>query len=254
MINKIFFKFFLLLLLTTFVLSGCDTSSKEENKIIVGTAADNPPFEFIQNSKITGFDIELIEKIGTIIGKKIEIHNMEFSGLLAALNSQKIDLSIAGFSITDERRQQVDFSDAYLVTNIAVLYRKEDSDKIFDISSLSGKIIGALLGTTWAQVATQIADDQKATTQLLSNNLLLFEQLKTKAIDVMLVEVSQAIKFQEQNPQLNYFLLDNMKSEFAIALPKNSKFTNQINEAIKQLEKDGFIRELKRKWIKGIAE
>ena len=77
----------LLLLIALFSLSSC-FEDKDENVWIVGTSADNPPYEFIQNGEIVGFDIDFITEIGKHLGKRVEFKNMEFHTLLAALSAK----------------------------------------------------------------------------------------------------------------------------------------------------------------------
>ncbi len=87
--------------------------SKEENKkIYVGTNAEFAPFEYLEGDKIVGFDIDLVNAIAKEAGFEIEIVDMEFDGLLPALQSKKVDLVIAGMTATEERKKAVEFSDS----------------------------------------------------------------------------------------------------------------------------------------------
>jgi ABC-type amino acid transport/signal transduction systems, periplasmic component/domain len=80
---------------------------KDEKKVVyVGTNAEFAPFEFLEGDKVTGFDMELIAEIGKVAGFEVEVKNQAFDGLLPALQSGKIDLIIAGMTVTDERKKQ----------------------------------------------------------------------------------------------------------------------------------------------------
>ncbi|MEN6349594.1 MAG: ABC transporter permease subunit [Syntrophomonas sp.] len=91
----------------------------------IGTEALMPPFEFVDsNHECSGFDMELAQRIGQKLGKKVVITNMNFPSLVPALQSGKIDLAISCFNVTEERRQKVDFSKPYHVSDTAAMVIK----------------------------------------------------------------------------------------------------------------------------------
>ncbi|OFX96863.1 MAG: hypothetical protein A2W89_19795 [Bacteroidetes bacterium GWE2_42_39] len=90
----------------------------------MGTCALAEPLTFLYNNKITGFDIELSLRIGKLLGKKIEIVDMNFESLIPALKSGKIDFAFSNFNVTDERKKFVAFSTSYLVQDISALVKK----------------------------------------------------------------------------------------------------------------------------------
>lgn len=229
------------------LLCGCEGSNKQD-ELIIGTSADNPPYEFISGGKVVGLDIDIIEAIGHRLGKKIVIKNLDLHGLLAALTSKNVDLVIAALSITKERQAKVDFSIPYTSGTIAVLYRKDSGFK--DLNDLQEKYIGAQFGTTWEQIAQDLSKKLNLRVHSLSNNLMLVEELKSKVIDAIIFEEAQTEKFIANNPELASFSLRQFSSEFAIALPKGSDLTNNINEAIKALNEDGTLDNIRKKWLK----
>lgn len=236
-----------LLLFLGIFCTGCSESSNKEDVIVVGTSADNPPYEFIQEGKITGFDIDLIEAIAAKLGKKVVIKNLDFHGLIAALTSNNIDLVIAGLSPTPEREAKIDFTRGYIGTNVTVLYRTKDSLK--SANDLKNKIVGAQLGTTWDNIAKDLGAKLDFKVHSLSNNLMLVEELRSKVIDAVILEQLQAKKFIANNTEFASFNLDELSSKFAIALPKNSPLKEQINKVIEELEKNGTMARLKKKWL-----
>jgi ABC-type amino acid transport substrate-binding protein len=240
-----------ILLSLCLILSGCSKESEEDKKdiLIVGTSADNPPFEFIEAGKITGFEMDLIDLIGSEMGYEVQIKNIDFPGLIPALISSNIDLSIAGFSVTPERLENVDFSDTYYSSEIAILFR---NDSGIDINTdLSQKIIGAQFGTTWESFAKSILQNSNSKNlRSLRNNLQLIQELNNKNIDLVVLESNQVEKFKENYSNLSSFNISSSKSEFAIALPKNSRLTLEVNKAIELIRKNGKFDELKAKWFK----
>jgi polar amino acid transport system substrate-binding protein len=227
------------------LLSGC-FSEQDEDTWIVGTSADNPPYEFMKDGKIVGFDIDLITEIGKHLGKQVKFKNMEFHSLLAAISSNNVDLVTAGLSITKERTARVDFSIPYASATVAVLYRREDAFKKHQ--DLENKNVGAQLGTIWSLIAHDLAAKSQFRFKALSSNLMLVEELKTKRIDAIIMESFQADKFLEANPAFAHFNLEEFSSSFSIAMPKNSPLKKNIDHAIKALKSNGTIHALSKKW------
>ncbi len=229
-----------------FLITGCNNQSKE-HYLIVATSADNPPYEFIQNGQIVGLDIDIINALGEKIGKKVIIKNFDFNGLLASLTSENIDIVIAGLTVTEERRKHINFSVPYASTNVSVLYRS--ADNLQNTEELDNKVVGVQLGTTWAIIAQDLTKQFNVKINYLSNNLMLVEELKSKVIDVVILEESQSKKFIENNPDLASFNLVDFSSELAIATLKNSKLIDVINKAIIELTQDGTISCITKKWL-----
>lgn len=228
-----------------FLLSGC-WGNKESDTWIIGTSADNPPYEFIRDREIVGFDIDFITEVGKHLGKRIEFKNMEFYSLLAAIASNNVDMVIAGLSVTKERMLRVDFSVPYTSATVAVLYRTEDGFKKSE--DLADKNIGAQLGTIWSLIAHDLASKYHFKFKALSSNFMLVEELKNKRIDAVVLEKFQADKFSEVNPNLTKFTLSELSSSFSIALPKNSLIQKDIDHAIKALKSNGTVQALSKKW------
>lgn len=238
---KIFFLTILSILLT-----NC-SENVQEQYLIVGTSADNPPYEFIQDNEIVGLDIDLINAIGKQLEKKVIIKNLDFPALLPALLSKNIDLIVAGIDPTTERELHVDFSNPYLTTEVSILYRAEDAFKCEE--DLKEKVIGAGMGTTWLRIANDLSQKVNIKVVSLATNLMLVEELKAKAIDAVILETVQSKKFMENNASFNRFLLNNFSSQFAIAMHKNSPYKKNIDEALKTLKENGIIDAIKEKWL-----
>jgi polar amino acid transport system substrate-binding protein len=146
----------LAMVIGTVALSGC--TQQTSNKIIVGTSADFPPFEYkAQNGTIVGFDIDLIKQILISQGYTVEVQDIGFDSLIPALQTGKIDVIAAAMSITSEREQQVDFSNPYYDANQAVLVKIGSDVNITSVDSLGNYIVGAQTGSTgWDWVNTTL--------------------------------------------------------------------------------------------------
>lgn len=233
------------------MLCSCSDEAKnaaDKDTIVVATSADNPPYEFIQDGKVVGLDIDIMQAISKEMGKKLVVKNFDFPGLLPALTSKNVDAVIAALTVTDERKTRVDFSDGYASTSMALLFRKNENLK--STNDLSSKVVGVLMGTTWESYAKELtAKINNMRVRSLSNNLVLVEELKSGTVDALIMEEMQVNKFMSNVAGLSNFTLHDTKGEFAIALPKDSQLTPLMNEAIKTLLLNGTLNEIKTKWL-----
>jgi len=133
-------------LITSIALSGC--VEETENKIIVGTSADYPPFEYVEDGKIVGFDIELITSLLEELGYTVEVQDIGFDSLIPSLVNDKIDVIAAAMTITSDREEQIDFSDPYYNSDQSILIQTDSDLTIDEDEDLSNLIIGAQTGTT----------------------------------------------------------------------------------------------------------
>lgn len=90
----------------------------------MGTSAIFEPYTFQANGKFVGFDIELSVFIGELLGKKIEIIDMNFDALIPALQSRKIDFALSDFTVTEERKKMISYTNPYIINDISVLVKK----------------------------------------------------------------------------------------------------------------------------------
>lgn len=100
------------------------TAVSSSTTLKLGTNAAFPPFEYVEGSTIVGFDITMGQKIANDYGASLEVVNMEFDSLIPALQSGTIDFIAAGMSVTEERKKNVDFSDAYYASEQVIIVRK----------------------------------------------------------------------------------------------------------------------------------
>ena len=140
------FIFLLVGLLILGLLSGC-AAQKEEGTLVMGTNADFPPFELRnEQNEVDGFDVDIAKAVAEAMGKELVIEDMAFDGLIPALQTDKIDIAIAGMTITPERLEEVDFSTPYYNAGQTVVVREENEIQMW--TTWSGKLIAVQLGTT----------------------------------------------------------------------------------------------------------
>ena len=175
------------------VLMGTISFIKEV--LYVGTNAEFATFEYMKDGEIVWFDIDLINKIGEKIGKEIKIKNIAFDGLLPALQTNKIDLIIAGMTVTKEREKFVDFSKDYFIAN-QVIVVPENENTIIEIESLKNNKVGVVLGYTGDVMVSTVEGVNKITYNSAPYSIM---ALKGGKIDAMILASATAQSYVANN-------------------------------------------------------
>lgn len=223
--------------LSLVMLFGCKKSETADDTLIVGTNAEFPPFEYIEQGNIVGFDVDLINEISKIIGKKVEFKNMAFDSLLIAMQTGKINCIISGMTATDERRQHVNFSTPYFVSKQAVIV-PEDSD-IQKFEDLKGKKIGVVIGYTGDMVVTDMYKDTSSITRYEATGQAIMA-LTAGKVDATVLDMEPAKEYVANNKGIKVLDTALAEEEYSIALPKdNTALLEEINKALKTLKENG---------------
>ena len=213
--------------------------------LTVGTNAEFPPFEYVDdNGEPDGFDIALIKAIGEKLGVTVEVENMEFEALVSAIGS-KIDLAIAGMTVTDERQESVDFSNPYYDALQYVIV--PEGSEIASFDDLAGKTIGVQLGTTGDFIASD--DVEGANVSQYNKGVDAVNDLLNGRGDCVIIDKNPAQVFEAQfSGQIK--ALDGAQfgfevENYAIALPKgDAALAQQVNKALEEIKADGTFDQL----------
>lgn len=264
---KKFLAALLAMVMTMSLLTACGGSTEEtaevtetedgtsaalaDGVLTVGTNAEFPPFEYVDDAgEPDGFDIALIKAIGEKLGVEVVVENMEFASLVSSIGS-KIDVSIAGMTVTPERKQSVDFSDAYYEAVQYVLLPVDS--QIATADDLKNKAIGVQLGTT----GDFIASDIEGTVVSQYNKAVdAVNDLINGRVDCVIVDKNPALVFEEKF-EGQVVAVDGAQfafeaEEYAIAMPKgDTALVEQINAALAEIKADGTFDELVKTYIEG---
>ncbi|EIR9482043.1 transporter substrate-binding domain-containing protein [Campylobacter jejuni] len=232
-------------------LGACsDSKNKESNASVelkVGTAPNYKPFNYKQDSKLTGFDTDLVEEIAQKNGIEIVWVETNFDGLIPALKAGKIDMIASAMSATDERRQSVDFTKPYYMSKNLYIKLK-NNEALQTKTDLEGKKIGVQLGTLQENTAKAIKDVQVQSNKDLNIAVL---ALKNNKIDAILADQDTAKGFLAENPELVSFYQETDGGEgFSFAFDKNKQkdIIEIFNKGIDEAKTDGFYDTLIKKY------
>lgn len=219
---------------------------KAAGKVVVGTSADYPPYEFhvIKDGvdTIVGFDIEIAKAIAADLGVELEFKDMAFNGLLAALEANGVDFIIAGMTPTAERALSVDFSKVYYTAIQGVMINAKDADTIKSVADLNGKIVGVQKGTTQEQIAMEQIEG--AEVKGLGKMADLILQLKNGNVDAVVAELPVGTAYASNNEDIMVadITLDSGDSGSAIAIQKgNEALVEAVNATLDKLMSEGKI-------------
>ena len=224
--------------------AACGGNKEAAKKVyVVGTNAEYPPFEYVENGEIAGFDAEIIKEAAKRMGIEYKWLNTNFDGLIPALQTKKVDIVIAGMSVTPEREKAVNFSIPYLTSNVAIVTNSKNPIK--DMNDLSGKSYGVELGTTKEASARKIDGAEVVPFSSTTGALV---ALKSGKIDGMVLDESVSSKYIEKNPEL--VLVGVMEGEpKAAAFNKDDKeLMENFSKVLEKMITDGTVAELREKY------
>ena len=225
------------------------SSEKEDGKVLdFGTSADFPPYEYYEADEIVGIDPDILRAIGDYMGVEVRLHDMDFNNIIASIDSGKIDGGAAGFTVTEERKKSVNFTDSFTKTSQIIITRK-DSD-IKEVEDLNN---GVKIGTQLGTIGDTIAKDDFGEENVNSFNKVpdAILSLQNKKIDAVILDKHSAENFVNANKDLTIIETPYLEEEYAIAISKdNPELLEDMNEAIAALKESGEIDKIMDKYQK----
>lgn len=226
--------------------SGVDYTV-EEGVLTMGTNATFPPYEYTDDDgNIIGIDAEIAQAIADKLGLELVIKDMEFESLLPAVQGGSIDIVLAGMTVTDERKEAVNFTEFY-ATGIQVIIVKEGSD-IESVDDLDGKTIGVQSGTTGDIFCTDEYGQENV--KQFNNGALAIAALEAGQVDCVVIDNEPAKNFVAANSGLTILETEYAIEDYAAAINKdNEDLLADVNAAMEELKNDGTIDKIINKYI-----
>ncbi|WP_426428655.1 cystine ABC transporter substrate-binding protein [Pseudomonas palmensis] len=222
---------------------------KDSGSISVGLEGTYPPFSFVDtDGKLTGFEVELSEALAKELGVKARLQPTKWDGILAALESKRLDIVVNQVTISDERKKKYDFSEPYTVSGIQALVLTKNKDTIKTAQDLAGKKVGVGLGTNYEQ---WLKDNvPKAIIKTYDDDPSKFQDLRVGRIDAILIDRLAALEYARKAKDTIAAGDAFSRQEAGVALRKGEpELLDAINKALGKLRADGTLKKLSEKYF-----
>ena len=235
---------------TTSSTSGNDAGYTlvNDGKLTVAASLDFPPFENLNGDKPEGFAVDLMTLLAEEMGLECEyLPSTKFDTIVPLIQTGgKADVGVSGITITDERLDQVDFTDAVCDVNQSITVRSDSG--ITDVAQLEGKKIGAQSGTTGYEWAAENIKDAEVTGY--DEMTAVFAALDSGQIDAVSVDLPVANYYVRSYSDCQVIKEIPTGEQYAVAVSKeNPELTKALNKALQAVHDNGKYDELAAKWL-----
>lgn len=231
--------------------AGDKVSLMTQGELTTCTHLPYKPFQYTQNGKIVGFDVDLIDLVAKDLGVKQTIVDTPFEGIETgeAFKTGKCDLAAAAITITDKRDRVMDFSDGYFDANQALLVKKGSGVKA--LKDLKGKVLGVQQGTTGEEYAKEHQKEFGYKVKQFEDLALLQTAVKTTQIDAGINDNSVLYDFVNSNDDVEVTTEFETGEEYGFPVATgNGALQGKINDVLAQARKDGSYDKIYEKWFK----
>lgn len=219
----------IVLLLLLLFSTGC---TRNNNKLVMVTEAGFAPYEFYEEGKIVGVDIDIAKEIAASLNKELVIKDIAFDSIINELKSGKADFAAAGMSITEDRKKEVDFTIEYTVSSQVVVVNKNSAIKSFEELDLMR--ISVQLGSVGDTYAT--TNYKNASIDRQKKFLVAAEAVKNNKSDCIIMDELPAKELVNNNPELK--ILDGIlfQDKYGMAVKKgNKELLKNLNKVLQRL-------------------
>lgn len=217
----------------------------------VATEPTFPPFEMQSEdgTGLQGFDIDLMNAIGAVMGVTIEFEGLPFDGIIPALQSNTIDAAISGITITAERAQSVAFSSPYFKAGLAIAVRENNTD-IDSFEDLENRKIAVQIGTTGAMEAQKIPN---ANIIEFDSAVLTLQELVNGKVDAVVNDGPVTLYAIKEAGLKGVKVVGELVTEefYGIAFPQNSPNQQLVNNGLFRILENGQYKSIYQKWFAG---
>ena len=233
------------------LLSGCGSSNSDSNTpsgddasdaaakttLVVATSTDFPPFESLEGGEVVGIEVDILKKVAEKMGMELDLQQMDFDSVIPGVQAGKFDVGMSGITVTDKRKENVDFSSVYFMAAQAIVVPADSG--ITGKADLEGKKVSGQTGTTAEEYCMGNGYEVLAFT---ANNDAA-AALTAGKVDAWVVDNEVALAMA---PELGLTVLDEaMTSEpYAFAFQKGSEWVSPFNEALDALLADGTVEQI----------
>lgn len=227
--------------LITLLFVGC----AKRDVLIIGTDATYPPFEFVDaQGRISGVSVAIAEAIGKELRKPVEFRNLNFDGLIPALQSGQIDLIISSLTANEQRRQSIDFSEPYVKTGLSILAAKDSTVMSAKDLSTPGRKLAVRLATTGEQWCRKELPQAKLVA--LDTDAACVLEVINGTVDAWVYDQVSVMNYHTKHPDRTRALLSPLREEvWAVGVKKGrDDLKSKVNAVIARMKQEGAFAKL----------
>lgn len=233
--------------------AAAEIKTVEAGKLHMATNAAFPPYEMISdNGGFEGIDVEIATAIAQKLGLELVVDDMEFGSVITSVQGGKSDIAMAGLTVTEERKQNVDFTESY-ATGVQVIIVPEGSDIQTAADLANDKMIGVQDGTTgYIYCSDTVENGGFGEDHVTSypNGAMAIEALKGGKVDAVVIDNEPAKAFVAANEGLKILETEYIVENYAIGISKdNPALRDAVDGALKELIADGTVKTIVDKYI-----
>ena len=233
--------------------AAAEVKTVEAGKLHMATNAAFPPYEMISdNGGFEGIDVEIATLIAQKLGLELVVDDMEFGSVITSVQGGKSDIAMAGLTVTEERKQNVDFTESYAM-GVQVIIVPEDSDIATVDDLANNKMIGVQDGTTgYIYCSDTVENGGFGEDHVTSypNGAMAIEALKGGKVDAVVIDNEPAKAFVAANEGLKILETEYIVENYAIGISKdNPALRDAVDGALKELIADGTVKTIVDKYI-----
>jgi polar amino acid transport system substrate-binding protein len=231
--------------------AAADLGLIQEGQLLVGTDTPFPPFEIGKPPDITGYDIQVVNKIAEKLGLSVTYQDTSFDTIFRDTAQGKFDMAVAASTITAERQQTVDFSDPYYQANQSLIVASDNTD-IATTDDLSGKTVGAQDGTTGEDYANDETDAAQVRGYPEGPDAI--TALRNGQVDAVIIDQPVAKDATESTAGGDIKIAQEIVTSELYGLPfakDNDSLREAVNDALVELKEDGTIADLYQQYFPG---
>ena len=226
----------------------------DDGKLTIAASLDFPPFENLEGSEAVGFEVDLMKALAEKMGLQAEyLPSTKFDTIVPMISAGgKADVGVSGFTVTEDRKKEIDFTDVIMDSNQGIVVMKDSG--YTDVDQLAGKKIGAQSGTTGYDWAKENIEGAEVIP--FDEMTAVFAALQSGQIDAIASDLP-VVQYYVNNAYTDMQIIAEIPTgeQYAIVVSKdNPALTQALNDAIAEAKADGTYDEIYEKWFGTSAE
>lgn len=229
----------------TALVTGCGNSSSQGSKYLIATDTTFAPFEYEDNGKMVGIDMDILAAIAEDQGFEYEVKAQGFNAAITSLESKQVDAVIAGMSITDARTEKYDFSNAYYEAGVTMAVKDTTTD-VTSYEDLAGQTVAVKIGTQGADFAESIQDKYNFTVKTFEDSSSMYDEVIAggsiacfEDFPVVSFAIKQGLGLTVVGEQKN-----TSSYGFAVYKGENSELLQMFNTGLENIKANGTYQEI----------